>query len=312
MSTSDPRPNKNERRDAAREKARQLREEQKKKDRRNRFILQGSLILVTLAIVAVVAIAITSAIRPPAPGPLNMLSDGIKIGEGFHAVKTPALQPSEEPVPSASNEPADVLDIRIYADYMCPICGNFEKANADQIKKLVQEGAATLEIHPVAILDRAAMGTKYSTRSANAAACVANYAPDNFFDFSAILFEHQPEENTPGLDDDTLIALAKEVGVAKFTDVSSCIKDQSFKAWVKASTDRFINNPLPNVVPEPAQRGTPTIVVNGQLYQYTYDPSTGAFDPQEFASFLVQVLGANYSESSVPSPSPSPSSSPAP
>jgi protein-disulfide isomerase len=312
VSTSDPRPNKNERRDAAREKARQLREEQRKKERRNRFILQGSLIVVTLAIVAIVVVAIYSTIRPPAPGPLNMLSDGIKIGEGFHATLTPALQPSEEPVPSASNDPADVLDIRVYVDYLCPICGAFEAANADQIKKLVQDGAATLEIHPVAILDRLSMGTKYSTRASNAAACVANFSPDNFFDFSAILFQQQPEENSTGLDDDTLIELAKEVGVSKFTNISSCIKDQTFKAWVKASTDRFINNPIPNAATQPSQKGTPTIIVNGQLYPYTYDPTTGAFDPQEFASFLVQVLGANYSESSVPSPSPSPSLSPAP
>lgn len=312
MSTSDPRPNKNARRDVARDKARQLRDEQRKKDRRSKFILQGSLIVVTLAIVAAVAFVIYSTIRPPAPGPLNMLSDGIKIGEGFHAVKTRALQPSAEPVPSASNDPADVLDIRVYLDYMCPICGSFEKANAEQISKLVRDGTATLEIHPVAILDRASMGTKFSTRAANATACVANFSPDNFFDFSAILFENQPEENTAGLDDETLIAFAKEVGVSKFTNVSSCIKDQRFKAWVAAATDRFINNPIPNVATQPPQPGTPTIYVNGQLYEYTYDQTTREFDPQEFAAFLVKVLGANFSESSAPSPSPSPSVSPAP
>lgn len=312
MSTSDPRPSKNARRDLAREKARQLREEQRKKDRRNRFILQGSLIFVTLAIVAAVAFVIYSTIRPPAPGPLNMLSDGIKIGEGFHANLTPALKPSEEPVPSASNDPADVLDIRVYIDYMCPICGSFEKANAEQIAKLVRDGTATLEIHPVAILDRVSMGTKYSTRSTNAAACVANFAPDNFFDFSAALFKNQPEENSPGLDDETLISLAKEVGVSKFTNISSCIKEQTFKAWVAGATDRFINNPIPNVAVQPPQPGTPTIYVNGQLYQYTFDQTTGEFDPQEFESFLVKVLGANFSESAAPSPSPSPSASPAP
>jgi protein-disulfide isomerase len=241
-----------------------------------------------------------------------MLSDGIKIGEGFHAIKTAALQPSEEPVPFPSNEPSDVLDIRVYVDYMCPICGAIEKANAAQIKKLVQDGAATLEIHPVAILDRVAMGTKYSTRAANAAACVANFAPDNFFDFSAILFENQPQENSTGLDDDTLIALAKEVGVDKFTNVSSCIKDQTFKAWVGAATDRFTSNPFPNVAEQPQQpgHGTPTVYVNGQLYQYNFDQTTGEFDPQEFAAFLVKVLGSNYSENSVPSPSPTPSPTP--
>ncbi len=309
IGTGDSRPNKNERRDAAREKARALREEQKKKERKNRLILQGSLIVVVLAIIAAVVIVITSTMRPPAPGPLNMLSDGIKVGEGFHAVPTAALQPSAEPIPFPSNEPSSVLDIRIYADYLCPICGSFEKANADQIKKLVSDGAATVEIHPVAILDRASMGTKYSTRAANSAACVANYSPDNFFDYSALLFVHQPKENSSGLDDDTLIGLAKEAGVSKFTNISSCIKDQTFKNWVAGATDRFNSNPFPNVATQPPQHGTPTIYVNGQLYEYTFDQTTGAFDPKEFTAFLTKVLGANFSDESAPTPSPTPSPS---
>lgn len=306
----DSRPSKNQRRDAARDKARQLREEQKKKDRRNKFILQGSLIVVTLAIVAAVVVVIYSTIKPPAPGPLNMLSDGIKIGQDFKAVPTAALQPSGEPVPSSSNDPSDVLDIRVYVDYMCPVCGGFEAANAAQIEKLVGEGAATLEIHPVAILDRASMGTRYSTRATNAAACVANFSPDSFFDFSATLFENQPKENTEGLSDDQLVGFAKEVGVSRLTSVTSCIKGQTFKGWVKAATDRFINSPIPNLGEQPAKKGTPTVVVNGQLYKYTSDPTTGAFDPQEFASFLVQVLGSRFTEDSSPSPSPSLSPSP--
>lgn len=309
MSIGDPRPSKNERRSAARDKARLLREEQKKKERRNRFILQGSLIGVTLLIVAVVALVISSTIRPPAPGPLNMLSDGIKIGEGFKAVRTPALQPNKEPVPSATSSASDVLDIRIYVDYLCPVCGNFEDANADQIAKLLQDGAATLEIHPISFLDRASMGTKYSTRASNAAACVANYSPDNFFDFSALMFKNQPAENSTGLDDDTIIGLAKEAGVSKFSDISSCIKGQNFKTWVSAATDRFLNNPIPNLATQPERKGTPTVIVNGQLYKYTTD-QMGKFDPQEFASFLVQVLGANYSDESEPSPSPSASTEP--
>ncbi len=295
---------KNERRAAAREKARTLREEQKKKDRRNKFILQGSLILVTLAIVAAVAVVIYSTIRPAAPGPLNMLSDGIKIGESFEAVTTPALQPSEEPVPSASNSPEDVLDIRIYVDYLCPFCGAFEAANAAQIEKLVGEGAATLEIHPVAILDRLSMGTKYSTRATNSAACVANFSPNNFFDFNALLFANQPAENSTGLSDEELISLAKEAGVSNFTDISSCITDQTFKNWVASATSRFNTNPIPNVVTQPDQKSTPTVYVSGQLYTPVLDAS-GNFDPQDFAAFLVKVLGTSFVESSTPSPSPS-------
>lgn len=308
--TGDSQPDNRERRDVARDKARHLRAEQKKIDRRNKWIIQGSLIVVVVAIIAAVFLVITSTIRPVAPGPLNMLSDGIKIGAAFDAMKTPALQPSAEPIPSSSNEPSSVLDIRIYVDYMCPICGMFEKANGEQIKKLVKDGAATVEIHPVAILDRLSMGTQYSTRAANSAACVANYSPDNFFAFNALLFEHQPEEDSSGLSDTRLIALAKETGVSKFTNISSCIEKQDFKNWVAGATDRFNSNPFPNAATQPEKHGTPTIYVNGQLFPYTFDQTTGEFDAAQFSAFLTKVLGANFSEKAAPSPSPSPSPSP--
>lgn len=303
---------KNDRRDAAREKARLLREEQRKKDRRNKLFLQGGLILALLAIVGVVALVLTSSIKPPSPSPLNMLSDGIKIGQGFHADKTRALKPNEEPVTSPSNSPADVLDIRVYLDYMCPYCGAFEAANAPQIKKLVQDGAATLEIHPVSILDRSSLGTNYSTRAANAAACVANFSPDNFFDFSAILFANQPKENSAGLNDGQLIAFAKEVGVSKFTNITSCITKQTFKSWVTDATQRFATNPIPGVATQPSQPGsTPAVFVNGQIYNATLT-TTGEFDPQDFSAFIVKVLGSDFANSPTPSPSPSSSLVPSP
>lgn len=311
IDSGDSTPSSNQRRTVARDKAKQLREEQKKKDRRNKVILQGSLILVVLAIVLVVFVVITSTIKPPAPGPRNMLSDGVKISEGFDALRTRALQPSSEPVPSASNEPSSILDIRIYADYMCPVCGAFEKANAEQIKKLVDDGVATVEIHPVAILDRLSKGTKFSTRATNATACVANFSPDNVFGFNALLFANQPEENTPGLTDEEIIELAKEAGVVStFKQVSKCVEEKTFKSWVAAATDRFVVNPIPNVAVQPPQHSTPMIYVNGQLYEYTVDLKTGEFDAKEFTGFLTKMLGADFTETSVASPSPSPSPEP--
>src|SRR3954447_17884677 len=69
---NEPRPSKNQRRDAAREKARQLREEQKKKDRRKRILLQTGIGVALIAIVAIVVVIITSSVRPAGPGPKNM------------------------------------------------------------------------------------------------------------------------------------------------------------------------------------------------------------------------------------------------
>lgn len=293
---------KNERREAAREKSRALREQQKKKDRRSRVILQGSLAVLVIAIVAVVGLVIVNSVRPPSPGPANMLSDGIKIGQGFTAVTTPALQPDATPVPSKTNAP-NVIALRVYIDYQCPGCGKFEATNASQIKKWISTGAATLEIHPVSILDQASLGNKYSTRSANAAACVANYSPNQFFAFSALLFDNQPKENTAGLTDDKMISLTKQAKVMKADSIASCITDQKFKSWTNAATTRATSGPLAGTDVEKLA-GTPTIIINGKKYDGAIDKAA------DFASAVSKAAGESFSEDSTSSPSPSPSPSP--
>ena len=78
--SADDKLSKNAKREAAREKARVNREEQKKKERRNRFLLQGGIVVGALAIVAIVGLVIVNSVKPEGPGPLNMASDGIQIG----------------------------------------------------------------------------------------------------------------------------------------------------------------------------------------------------------------------------------------
>lgn len=300
--SGDNRLSKNQRREAAREKARILREEQKKKDRRSKFLLQGGLVVVILAIVVVVGLVIVNGVKPAGPGPLNMLSDGIKIGKDFKAVPTAALQPDAQPVSSATNPP-DVIDIKIYIDYQCPVCGAFESTNIDQIKTWVQSGAATYEIHPIAILDSQSLGKKYSTRSANAAACVANYSPNNYFDYSALLFANQPKEGTEGLTDAQLANLAKDAKVKNLDSITSCIKDQTFKSWVTAATTRATTSPIPDSNVKKVE-GTPTVIINGKKYLGAVD------DASAFAAAVVKAAGDSFSQGSSATPSPSPSTTP--
>ena len=299
--SSDSDLSKNERREAAREKSRALREQQKKKDRRSRVILQGSLAVLVIAIVAVIGLVIVNSVRPPSPGPANMLSDGIKIGEGFKAVPTGALQPDDSPIPSKSNA-KNVIDLRVYIDYQCTYCGNFEATNAAQIKKWISIGAATLEVHPLAILDQASLGKKYSTRSANAAACVANYSPNQFFDFSALLFTNQPKENTEGLTDDQIISLAHKAKVGKADSITTCITDQEFKSWTNAATERATTNPLAGTDVKKLA-GTPTIIINGKKYAGAIDSAA------DFANAISKAAGDSFSEDSTATPSPNPSPS---
>lgn len=296
----DPRPSKNKRRDAARTKAAQLRVEQKKRDRRNRVFLRGGIAVALVAVVAIIALVIVNNLPKTGPGPRNMASDGLLIGEGLTAVTTPALQPKAEPVPSTPDASGTVADIRVYVDYLCPFCGTFEKTNSAQIAKWVESGAATVEIHPISILTSKSAGTQYSLRAANAAACVANYSPDDFLAVSTALFEDQPVEGTAGLSDDELKGLVKSAGVTEsLTAIDTCIDEITFKSWVQDATNRALDGPIPNSTSLKAITGTPTVLVSGKQYVGALD------DSKEFAAFVLQAASEAYS-TATPTPSATP------
>jgi len=86
-------------REEAREKARTIREQQKQLEKRNRRLTLGTIVFGSIAVIGIVAIVISSSVRSPSSGPLNMRSDGIVIAEEFHAVQTGALRPGQLPVP---------------------------------------------------------------------------------------------------------------------------------------------------------------------------------------------------------------------
>jgi protein-disulfide isomerase len=303
--TGDDRLGKNDRREVARRKAQALRTEQKKKDRRRRVFLQGGIAIGVLAVISAVALIITNTyLKPPTPGPLNMATDGISIGQGLKAITSGAVQPGGQPLKTTSSTP-DVIKIRVYVDYQCKLCKQFETTNQKQLATWLKTGAITLEIHPLAIFDRNSVGSKYSTRSANAAACVANYSPNNFFDFNALLFQKQPPEQSAGLTDAQLISLAKQAKVTHPASITSCINDQSFKTWVNAATARAATGPIPNSKLDKVTQ-TPTVIVDGVKY-------SGDFaNAKDFALFVNTAAGNAFTEESTASPTPSPRATPAP
>ena len=301
--SNQPRPTRNEQREAAREKARELREEQKKRERRNKWLIQGGVIVAVVAIAALIGGLIFNNIKPDGPGPANMASDGILltgVDGAITATETPALAAGATPTPTVPDDSGTVANIVTYIDYLCPFCGQFETTNSDSIRTMVESGAATLEVHPIALLTNKSAGTQYSLRAANAAACVANTSPNSFFDYNELLFQNQPEETSAGLDNSELKALAKEAGVSSLSKIEQCIDDTTFKKWVQDATTRALTEPVPNSDLE-AIKGTPTVLVNGKQYEGSLT------DPAEFQSFVLQATGETFSEStSTPSPTPTP------
>ncbi|OII41252.1 thioredoxin domain-containing protein [Plantibacter sp. MMLR14_011] len=308
---SQNRPTKNERRDAAREKARVLREQQKRRDRRNRVLLQGGIVLGALAIVAVVAVIIVTSIKPAGPVPTAAKNDGFTVSAGLQLVGAPASASTPTPsatdpaapaeTPAATETPAaDGVEISVYQDFLCPYCGQFETTNAEQVKGWLEAGAATYTVHPLATLSNLSLGTQYSLRASNAAACVAEYSPNDFFSFNTALFENQPKENTEGLTDAELKSIAKGVISGGEKKINACIDDGTYKSWVKDSTDRARSGPLPGTDVKKVE-GTPTILVNGKQY-------TGSLtDAEQFAAFVLAVSSESYSTGT---PTPGASESP--
>lgn len=293
----------NDAREAAKERARELRDQHRKSERRRRLTLQLGVLGGVLVVLAIVAATLITTNQSPSRGPLNMATDGITVGEGLEAVRTPALR--ADAVPASTREITEgVIDIRVYVDYLCANCATFDQNNMEQLRQWVDSGAATLEVHPVAILTSKSAGTQYSLRAANAAACVAEFAPDDFLDFHSALFVDQPAEGTEGLSDEQLLERAEKAGVGNLKKVTDCVTAKRFNAWVLAATARALNGPIPGA-DIPAITTVPTVIVDGKQFNYTKD-----FDPKELALFVTEAAGDHNTGPATPTPTPIPTPTP--
>ena len=287
---SEPRQTKNQRRQEAREKARALREEQSKQSKRNKIVMQSSIAVVVVAIIAVVTFFITSSQTPAGPGPRNMLSDGVKIGQGLVVERTDALQPDQAPVLSSVN-PDGVAAINIFVDYSCPACAQFEAVYSELFRTWLDSGTVTIEYHPLSFRDAQTAGQRYATRAGNAAVCVADLDPDSFFDYSEALLLNQPiPPEQVSLTNGELVDLASFAGVGNLDEVEACINDERFADWLQDATTRAMGTgPIPVRDSQiPIVQGTPTVLVNGQEY-------VGS-SPADLAAFVASVVDIDGAE----------------
>jgi protein-disulfide isomerase len=283
MTSNTPRPTRSEQREAARAKAKAMREQQKKGDKRNRILIQIGIVTSVLVASGAIAFAVFSASTQSQAVPVNAtFNDGVKVGSGLK-VYTPEFTP-----PMTQTNP---VEIKIYIDYQCPICAIFELPNSDQLENWVSTGAATMEIHPLSFLDGRGSPNAFSSRAANASLCVADYSPDNFFAYNTRLFQSQPAEGASGPENSELIAFAQEVGVTNTEEVSSCINSKMFGSFIKDATERALSEPIPGT--QQSVTGTPAIFVNGQ--QYTWETADELASPARFAQF-VQLVTADATE----------------
>lgn len=162
------------------------------------------------------------------------------------------------------------MTVQIYYDYMCSLCGAFEKANSGELDRLVSDGVARMELHPIAFLDDLSSGTRYSTRTASAVAVVADAAPARVWGFHTALYGQQPDEGSEGLTDEQIATIARDAGVP--AGVVERFTEGSYRPWVASVTKQAFASGVEH---------TPTVRVDGEEFTgdlYRVGPLTDAIE----------------------------------
>lgn len=258
MSTNSPRPSKADRREAARAEALKLRDEAKRREKRNRMLAIGGL----TAAVAVLVVAVILILGQEAKPIAYRGSEPLDISQ----VTTPSAANDKGGIPvgtdlvAGSTVEGDAVVVEVVYDYQCPHCATFEAANHADIASLLESGNVQFIFRPVSFMDYASNGKEFSTRASNAAAVVADRSPEYFLDFHGALFANQPTGN--GLTDDDIADIAREVGVPQetieeFTTTAPSSDERVFSRWIAAATE---------LVSDELGLSTPTIIVDGQRF----------------------------------------------
>ena len=303
-------------REAVREKAQQVHAKQSRARLMRRIIIAVVAIVAIGSVGAAVAMTVSSSLSQPTLTRSGMDDDGITVtdvavaeggDEPLTSPEPPEAGESVEPTAAPSPEPTDdgIIDIHIYVDYLSTGAAEFERANARQLAGWINEGAVTVTYHPVALLTANSNGTKYSLRAAAAAACVATYSPEQFFDYNHELLSDQPPADSDGHTDADLADLAVAVGAQDVKKVRSCIEDQDFVSWAKDATSRALEGPLPGT-DDLKLTGSPMILVDGEVYVGSMK------DASEFSQFVLTTASEAYFGTPTPTPTPEPTGSATP
>ncbi|WP_255770351.1 DsbA family protein [Pseudarthrobacter sulfonivorans] len=287
------RKSKAERTSEAREKARLIREAQVKKDKRNKMLIGWGIVVAVVAILAVVALVVTTTMRQNAPiadqGPTpanGNVNGGVTLLANTDVVKldpatvdaasvgdAPQNPPAEVVAPGAQAEAGKPVKVVLYVDFICPVCKNFEAQYNDQLTSLRNEGKISVEYRALGFLDSRS-STNYSSRAANAAACVVNESPEKYAEFVDSLFAKQPAEGSAGISDNDLKKMATDIGAKP---IDTCVDDKTYRPFVKFTTKQATAIGV---------TGTPTVFVDGQQW------GKGASAQTPFPDFLQAAIAA--------------------
>ncbi|MGA8988494.1 DsbA family protein [Aeromicrobium sp.] len=226
-------------------RAEQMRKEREKSDRKQRNVITIAIVAVVIALVGIGGYAIKSESDKNATvdkviNPANTTKFGVS-----YDTQAVTGEPATNPV-----------TVVTYEDFQCPACRSFEQQSGAFLADAVAKGDITLEYRPIAFLDAASNGNKYSSRAGSAAMCVLDSSGIKAYKkMHDVLYANQPAENSNGLPDSALIGFAEQAGV---TGIDSCIKSERFVPWLGAATDASRDAKV---------SATPTVMVDGKVVE---------------------------------------------
>ncbi|WP_020667848.1 DsbA family protein [Amycolatopsis nigrescens] len=201
--------------------------------------------IVLLAAAVIAGVLLTNASKNETQGQQIAPQSGHGLAQG--------VVEQREGVVVVTGKPEAKTTIDLYADFLCPACGNMQKRDSAKIEEKINAGELKVRYHMVPMLVNASDPAGYSLDSANAALAAADAG--KFTAFHDSLFNAQPEEGKRGYDKAQLIELGKGVGITDpnfATSVNNGVYNQQLE-------DEFVKTQQ-----DPNFKGTPTVTANGQ------------------------------------------------
>lgn len=221
----------------ARERARaQAAEAARKRKRRN----LGLLVLAIVVVVAAIGVGIGYATN------FGEVKGNTASSTGWGPVSVTAGKPIVLGKPDAP------VTVKLYEDFRCPHCQEFEQKFGDTLTGLQNNGTIKIDLWILPVID-AEDNTNESVQAGNAFACAAQEG------FGQAMYEGFWKNPGQSWNSDSLIALANKVAKPP-SSFKDCVTSMKHQDWVNASQQAASTD---NV------SGTPTMFINGKVQDLT-------------------------------------------
>ncbi|MBO0811343.1 MAG: thioredoxin domain-containing protein [Microlunatus sp.] len=205
----------------------------RRKKRRN----LGLLVLAIVVVVAAVGVGIGYATNFGHPRGGNVASGG-----GWGPV---SVTPGK---PIVLGDPNARTTVKLYEDFRCPHCQEFENRFGSTLSSLQKDGTIKIELWVLPVID-AEDHTDHSVQAGNAFACAAEEG------FGEAMYQGFWKNPGQAWDSNSLIALAKQVADPP-SSFSDCVTSMKHKDWVDSSGPASTADQV---------TGTPTMFINGKV-----------------------------------------------